>query len=358
MSTHKDTLVILSPAFAANESDSWLPAQEHFVRALNRNFPSLEVIILTFHFPVQEQREYKWFGNKVITFSSGMKGKIHSLILWKRAWSELKRLNRDHRLIGIFSFFCSECAFIGHYFARRHQLKHFIWVLGQDAKKENNQVRRIKPSADELVCISDSLVREFEKNHGIRPAHRIPIGVEDSTATDTSIERTIDLIGVGSLIPLKQYDLFLNVVEKVTRKIPGIKAVIYGDGPEEKRLNGLIASQGLQDIVMLGGRLTQPEIVQKMQQSRILLHPSSYEGLGAVCIEALSAGVHVISFVKPIDAVIDHWHHVADINEMAATAIALINDAATDHSSVLPFKVDDTARKIMQLFNYKEESTS
>src|SRR5215217_1528660 len=218
MSTHKDILIILSPAFAANESDNWLPAQQHFVRAVNRNFPALKVIILTFHFPVQQQREYEWHDNRVITFSSGMKGKINSLILWKRVWSELKHLNRDHRLIGIFSFFCSECAFIGHYFSRRYRLKHYIWVLGQDARKENYQVRRIKPSADELVCISDSLVREFEKNHGIRPAHMIPIGVTAATAIDTTVKRTIDLIGAGSLIPLKQYDVFIEVVRKVAEK--------------------------------------------------------------------------------------------------------------------------------------------
>lgn len=358
MSMHKDTLVILSPAFGASESDSWLPAQEHFVRAVNRNFPSLEVIVLTFHFPVQQQREYQWFGNRVITFSSGMKGKINSLILWSRVWRELKRLNRDHRIIGIFSFFCSECAFIGHYFARRFQMKHYIWVLGQDAKKENNQVRRIKPAADELVCISDSLVREFEKNHGIRPAHMIPIGVESSIPVNTSAVRTIDLIGVGSLIPLKQYDLFIEVVGKVAEQIPGINAVIYGDGPEESRLSSLIPAKGLQDVITLGGRLTQPEVIQKMQQSRILLHPSSYEGFASVCIEALQAGAHVVSFVRSIDQEINHWHIQQTADDMVLTIVALLREEKLNHDPVLPYRVDDAAKKIIQLFDYREESTS
>ena len=48
----KNTLIILSPGFAANEEDTTcLPPQQVFVKALNRNFPSLQIIILAFQYP-------------------------------------------------------------------------------------------------------------------------------------------------------------------------------------------------------------------------------------------------------------------------------------------------------------------
>ena len=96
MNKQRKTLIILTPAFAANETDSYLPAQESFISSLNKNYPSLRIIILTFHFPVTNQPSYNWHGNKVFTFSGALKGKINSLILWKRVWQKLSSLHQLH----------------------------------------------------------------------------------------------------------------------------------------------------------------------------------------------------------------------------------------------------------------------
>jgi len=44
--------------------------------------------------------------------------------------------------------------------------------------------------------------------------------------------------------------------------------------------------------------LAHPELLEWMQRGKVFLHPSSYEGFGIVCIEALCSGAEVISFVK------------------------------------------------------------
>ena len=240
MSEPGRTLVILTPAFAAHEQDNWLPSQAVFVRHLNKMFPSLNIIILAFHFPIVKEKRYSWFGNKVIAFNGGMRGKLHTLLRWIRVWRTLKQIKKKNAILGIFSFFCSESAFIGHYFAKRHKLKHYIWLLGQDAQKENKQVKRIRPDADELVAISDFLVNEFEKNHGIRPAHLILIGINPENFPPDHPKRDIDIIGVGSLSPIKQYDIFVAVVKEISRIIPGINARICGDGTEYNKLQKLI----------------------------------------------------------------------------------------------------------------------
>ncbi|RYZ49080.1 MAG: hypothetical protein EOP49_17160, partial [Sphingobacteriales bacterium] len=127
MNKQTHTLVILTPAFAEAEGDSWLPAQESFVRTVNRLFPELKVVILSFHFP--ERRDtYNWYGNEVIALGGGLKGKWNSLKLWRRAWKALQHLRRKQNLLGIFSFFCSESAFIGHHFAKRNGVQHYIWI--------------------------------------------------------------------------------------------------------------------------------------------------------------------------------------------------------------------------------------
>lgn len=356
--TKPGTLVILSPAFAEQESDSWLPGQEGFVRMLNKIYPKLNIVILTFHFPLVSKPEYSWHGNKVIAFNGNMQGGWQSVKRWQQVWSTLKRLNKAHSLVGLFSFFCSECAFVGHYFSRIHHLPHYIWVLGQDAKADNKQVKRIRPSANELIAISDFLVSAFEDNHHIRPQRVIPVGIDASQYAAVNTERTIDILGVGSLIGLKQFDVFLDVVKTLTAALPGLKVVLCGDGPEEQPIRQKIQELQLQHQVTLTGKLPQQEIIGLMQRSKILLHPSAYEGFGMVCAEALYAGAHVVSFCRPMNRDISHWHIVEDVEAMTKQTLALLQLAHLEDQPVMTFAMEDTARQIMQLYHYKESSIS
>ncbi len=349
--TKKDkALIILAPAFATDESDSKLPSQEVLVRMINRLYPSLKVIIIAFHFPVKKTSVHTWHGNTVITLNGAMKGKIHSLVLWRKVWKTLGQLEDQYDLAGLFSFFCSECAFIGHYFAKRHKLIHKIWVLGQDALKSNHQVRRIKPRPEELITISDFLQSTFEHNHGIRPAHVIPIGIDPAIFPGQQQERSIDLLGAGSLIPLKQYDQFLDVVDSVKEHIVDLKAVLLGNGPEEQALKLQSAKLHLDQTVSFPGRQSHTNTLSMMQRCKVFLHTSSYEGLGVVCLEALYAGAQVISYCKPMQATIPGWHIVQNKEEMAAKATALLKDETPDYTGAMPYSMEDTARKIMQLF--------
>jgi glycosyltransferase involved in cell wall biosynthesis len=353
-----DTLVILTPAFGAHEGENWLPSQSAFIRMLNKQYPQLELIILTFRFPVAPGRRYSWHGNQVVAFGGGRQGKVHSLLLWRRVWQELKRLRRRHKLVGIFSFFCVECAFVGHYFAKRYGLKHHIWVLGQDARTTNKQVARIRPQPEELVAISDFLVREFERSHGIRPAHLIPIGINPDFFPPPAAQRDIDIIGVGSLSPIKQYDVFIEVVASMARDMPGIKALICGDGSEHESLQQLIRGKNLGANLSLAGEKSHTGALSLMRQSKILLHTSAYEGYGMVCAEALYAGAHVISFCQPMDVPIAHWHIVGSPEEMKAKALALLRDEGTEYSSVLTYPMEETVRRIMQLYGYSAGTES
>jgi hypothetical protein len=88
-----------------------------------------------------------------------------------------------------------------------------------------------------------------------------------------------------------------------------------------------------------------------MQRTKIFLHTSNYEGFSTVCIEAMYAGAHVISFCYPLDHPVPHWHVVNNAEEMTAKAIELLQDAGTAYEPVLLYSMDDSARSIMKLFD-------
>lgn len=346
----KKTLIILTPGFPASETDmNCLPMQQDFVRTLKRIYPELEIIILSFQYPYNKKR-YDWYGNAVISFTGKNKGGFSKLFLRKKINTVLKDIQKAHKIIALLSFWYNECAFIGNRFADKYGLKHFCWLLGQDARKANDYVRKIKPQPVELIALSDFLQDEFEKNHGIRPAHVIPPGIDQQLYAEKNLERDIDLLGVGSLIPLKQYDTFLEIVFELKKVFPGIKAVLCGNGPEENKLQFLVKELGLRENVRMTGEILHHEVLLLMQRSKILMHPSSYEGFSGVCMEALYGGAHAISFCRAMKIEISQWHIVPSKDEMKKKALEILQEPSIKFETVLPYKMEDTARKMMELF--------
>lgn len=345
------SFVILSPGFPASEGDSTcMPAQQLLIRALNHQFPDIKIVIVSLEYPFFSE-EYAWHGNRVIPLDAWKKSKTFKLRAWWRAWRLLKKLRRKSRIAGIFSFWCGECALIGKFFAKRYHERHYTWILGQDARKGNPYIRWIRPHAEDLVAMSGFLVEEFFKNYGIRPAHIIPNGIDISLYPLHRPVKDIDILGVGSLIPLKQYDVFIQVVAALSKVIPDIKAVICGKGPEEHDLLSRINKEGLQNNISLVGEKPYEEVLQWMCRARVFLHTASYEGFGAVCIEALYAGAHVISFCDPMLGGLKHWHIVAGKDEMVSLALQLLQDPQTVYEPVPTYSMDDNAKKVMKLFD-------
>ena len=352
------TLIILSPGFPKDEADTiCLPSQQIFIRALNKNFPSLKIIILSFQYPFSTSA-YNWYSNIVIPFNGMKKGIIARMLLWHLMWSTLHELKKENSIVGLFSFWCGECALVGKYFGKQNNLKHFSWITGQDAKKGNRYMPFIRPQSHELIAMSDFLSKEFYKNYGVRPLHIIPNGIDSSLFSVQSIERDTTILGVGSLIPLKQYDVFINVVKEITKEIPAANAMLCGKGWQLMQLQKLIVQHQLQNSILLTGEKQHEEILQLMQRTKVFLHTSNYEGFSTVCLEALYAGCHVISFINPMQHDIDHWHIVQTKEEMINKAIHILKNPETAYTSVLPYSMDDNARAVMQLFNYKEAATS
>jgi hypothetical protein len=104
MKMKTDTLVILSPGFAADEHDTTcLPLQQELVLAMNRQFPGVEIILIAFQYPYRANT-YTWNGNRVIALGGQNKGGLRSLLTWARAWRTMSRLRKERTLTGVLSF--------------------------------------------------------------------------------------------------------------------------------------------------------------------------------------------------------------------------------------------------------------
>ncbi|HEY6954284.1 MAG TPA: glycosyltransferase [Flavisolibacter sp.] len=352
MSNKQKLFVILSPGFAASEEDSsCLPMLQAFVRALSRDSADVGVIVLSFHYPFVKMT-YDWFGVSVTSFNGRNKGGIQGILLRKSVERALERIHQDYEIVGVLSFWLGESAMVGKRFSEKKGLRHYCWILGQDARIGNKYVKSLLIEGKELIALSDSLQEEFERNYGIRPEKVISPGIE--IRTNCNGQKDIDLLAVGSLIPLKRFELFLEAVTRIKKELPAIKAVLVGEGPEYDRLKNMANDFGLSDTVSFTGAVGHHEVFGIMARTKVLLHPSEYEGYSGVCQEALSIGAHVVSFCRAMNEDIRQWHIVQTKKEMIEKVVAILKDGSTKSQPIEFAPMTCTAQQIMDLYRSKE----
>lgn len=346
-----ETLVVVSPAFPEHESATWwVPSQQLMVKALQENFPGIKITVLSLLYPYH-QSSYSWHGITIKAFDGTHHRKAKRLLLWKNVWASLQSIRRQYDIIGLFSFWNGECAFISQYFGRLYSIKHISWICGQDAKKENKWVRFIRPRSHQLAAMGTSLRDLYRHSHGIQPQYLIPNAIDQRLFPPTlPATRDIDIMAAGSFEPLKQYDLYAEIIDQLRPSFPALKAIHCGQGREMEKVTGIIHRLGLQDHLTLLGGKPHTEVLALMQHSKVFLHTSRYEGCSTVCLEALYAGAHVISFCYPFDHPVAHWHVVKNAAAMQAKAIEILGNPSTTYERVLYHSMDDSAKAIMELF--------
>ncbi|MGN6401903.1 MAG: glycosyltransferase family 4 protein [Flavisolibacter sp.] len=352
MNDESQTLVILTPGFAASETDdTCLPMQQFFIRTLKKSYPHVNVIVLSFHYPYRKS-VYQLFNATIISLNGRNKRGLFKLLLRQKALSTLRRIKSEYKITGLLSFWYNECALVGKRFARENDIKHCCWLLGQDARKTNEYPGQVGLNENEMIALSDFLQDEFERNHGVKPFAVVPPAADISQLI-TKQERDIDLLAAGSMIPLKQFHVFLEVVVEIKKVFPNVRTVLIGDGPEKEHLENLAKTLGLGKNIHFTGQLEHSDVLQQMQRTKIFLHPSSYEGFSGVCQEALGCGVHVISFCKAMHSEIGQWHIVLSKKEMQEKSIEILQSDKTTFTSTTPYCMEDSVKKIMEVFRIK-----
>ncbi len=103
----------------------------------------------------------------------------------------------------------------------------------------------------------------------------------------------VRFLAVGRLGSQKNYPLMLRAFADARRDCPAADLTIIGAGELEQELRDLAGALGLEDCVRLAG--VTDKVEEYMGRSHVYLMSSSYEGLPLVVLEAMSAGLPVVS---------------------------------------------------------------
>jgi glycosyltransferase involved in cell wall biosynthesis len=106
----------------------------------------------------------------------------------------------------------------------------------------------------------------------------------------------------------------------------GVRVRIAGDGPQRSQLQQQATTLGIADRIDFTGEVAPEEIPQFLADADVFILTSRSEGRPNVVIEALAAGLPVVSSALPgIDGLVKHGENgwVVEIGDIAGFAHAL-----------------------------------
>ncbi len=110
-------------------------------------------------------------------------------------------------------------------------------------------------------------------------------------------ERARTVVAAGRLVPQKGFDLLIEAFAPVHDRHPDWQLHIFGGGPLRAELTALIERHGLAGVVRLRG--LSRTLDDEFARASIFVLSSRKEGLPMVLLEAMSAGLPVVSFDCP-----------------------------------------------------------
>jgi glycosyltransferase involved in cell wall biosynthesis len=105
--------------------------------------------------------------------------------------------------------------------------------------------------------------------------------------------RTLHLLWVGQMVPLKALPLLLKALARLSRCID-LHVDIIGEGPRRKAWQSMVQRMGIADQLTFHGQLPFARTQAFMRQADALVFTSLRETSGNVVLEAMSAGVPVV----------------------------------------------------------------
>jgi N-acetyl-alpha-D-glucosaminyl L-malate synthase BshA len=144
-------------------------------------------------------------------------------------------------------------------------------------------------------------------------------------------EATRIVAHVSNFRPVKRIDLVIEVFDRIRRKVPS-HLLLVGDGPELAVAYRMARELGISPLVHAIG--AQEEVVPLLSISDVFLLPSAQESFGLAALEAMACEVPVVaSRVGGLPEVVEDGvsgflHDPEAVEDMAATAIAILEDPA------------------------------
>ncbi|HXK37054.1 MAG TPA: glycosyltransferase family 4 protein [Candidatus Paceibacterota bacterium] len=103
------------------------------------------------------------------------------------------------------------------------------------------------------------------------------------------------IVSCGRLVPWKGFRMLIKLLPQLLQVNQFFRLAIVGDGPDQKMLQTVIRTLGLERKVFLVGRKSASELAWYLAAADLFVLNTGYEGFSHQILEAMQAGIPVIT---------------------------------------------------------------
>jgi glycosyltransferase involved in cell wall biosynthesis len=154
------------------------------------------------------------------------------------------------------------------------------------------------PMYGKIAVVSSEILREaifsgIIRNKTVVLKNNVDIENVIKSSADINLSEKYDLVFVGRLTDVKDPLRFIDIISKIIEYKQNIKVAMVGDGDLRGECEGKIKHLQLEKNIKIMGFLSNPFGV--MNNSKLLVMTSKWEGFGLVAVESMIMGKPVVA---------------------------------------------------------------
>lgn len=177
-------------------------------------------------------------------------------------------------------------------------------VMGRIANTLQHVAVRLSP----LAAGHSQHTQDGALRNGLPPEHFLRSPGLIAEVADVTPRLTFEADAPGPVLFLgrhiqdKRVDALPSALARARATLPGLRAVIGGQGPETDAVRAAVLTAGVADAVDLPGFVEEAEVARLLHEALCLINPSKREGYGLVVVEAAGHGTPSIVVDHPTNA--------------------------------------------------------
>lgn len=206
---------------------------------------------------------------------------------------------RDHNLPLVFTFHTQYQEYTHYIPFPQEQVQEFL------KNTVMNWMREFMRKCQHIVVPSESMRSILVNDYGLVDRFTvIPTGIDTTPYKKANgialraewgwTDDTI-IISAGRLAEEKNWTTLLQAFALAQKKLPDIRLVLIGDGPQAEELHQLAGELGVADHVKFTGKVPFDQIPNHLKAADLFAFASVTETQGLVTLEAMAAGLPVVA---------------------------------------------------------------
>lgn len=148
-----------------------------------------------------------------------------------------------------------------------------------------------------------------------------PVDFQSYKGVALETEKENKIVSVGRIIKQKNNMMLINAFKSICDEFEDLKLVFYGEGNMKEELERRTKEMGLGEKIIFAGNVK--NVISKIKDAKMFVMTSNYEGMPNALLEAMCAGLPVIStkVSGAVDVIEDGVNGcLVDVNDVNALA--------------------------------------